>query len=140
MAWRRGTQNQQAKSIRMGHVKEFLAPSSRASALEDEKVSLKVVDRLCAEDGCGLIQIPPALLLEKSAIAAELTKGSVFLHAHEHPAVVLRCTLTEGDEPCIFLTEVQRLNSRVCTHAHVEWTLYRGKISRDNMQRLLCHH
>ena len=51
MAWRRGTQNQQAGAIRKGHVKEFLVPSSKALAASDEQCALKI---LCAEaiDAC----------------------------------------------------------------------------------------
>ena len=68
MAWRRGTQNQQAGAIRKGHVKEFLVPSSKALAASDEQCALKI---LCAETiaacdagaGCAFADfdgLPPA--------------------------------------------------------------------------------
>jgi len=42
MAWKRGTSVNQAREFRVGQVKEFLAPSSRETATEDEKAILRV--------------------------------------------------------------------------------------------------
>ncbi|KAJ8611166.1 hypothetical protein CTAYLR_003542 [Chrysophaeum taylorii] len=122
MAWRRGTQNQQAKEIRKGHIVEFQLPSSHATAQGDEKVRLRVVD---ARDGenCGrvaLASLPPKL----AAIAA---REGVRLHAHEHPAAVVVARTGEVEAGAIALNEAQRLNSRVCVDQDVEWTLYRGR-------------
>ncbi|KAJ1455232.1 hypothetical protein M885DRAFT_520524 [Pelagophyceae sp. CCMP2097] len=149
MAWRRGTQNQQAGVIRMGHVKEFLAPSSRASAEGSEKVKLKVVEAELlglSWDACAAV----ASATGAAAIDALLLRdGAVLLHAHEHPAVVLRCVSdARVPEGCLALTEVQRLNSRVCAHDNPNWTLYRGRheawdareasIGATQVKRALC--
>ena len=66
MAWRRGTQNQQAGEIRKGHIKEFLVPSSSKLAGEDEQVALKV---LPAESLLG----PEALELECAYVCEDVS-------------------------------------------------------------------
>eukprot|EP00635_Sarcinochrysidales_sp_CCMP3193_P000895 CAMPEP_0118911176 /NCGR_PEP_ID=MMETSP1166-20130328/12981_1 /TAXON_ID=1104430 /ORGANISM="Chrysoreinhardia sp, Strain CCMP3193" /LENGTH=520 /DNA_ID=CAMNT_0006850653 /DNA_START=28 /DNA_END=1590 /DNA_ORIENTATION=+ len=122
MAWKRGTQNNLASSIRMGQIEAFTVASSKASAAEDEKVTLKVV----AGDTTGS---------RAYVNAADLPRGvSNFVHAHEHAAVVLRLDTSRASVPrgCIVLNEAQRLNSKVCDTQKVEWTAYRGRhVARD---------
>ena len=133
MAWRRGTQNQQAGEIRKGHIKEFLVPSSAKLAGEDESGALEVVatesllpgeslEVACAYVSRDLAALPAALR------AAMRSDGCVHVHYHEHPAVVQRCVPRDGvPSGAIALSEVQRLNNRVCVHDAPTFTLYRGR-------------
>ena len=124
MAWRRGTQNQQAGAIRKGHVKEFLVPSSKKLASEDEQCALKVVDAP-TQSACAYARyrdLPPAF---RAAVDAH---GCVHVHFHEHPAHVQRLVIDDSTpEGCISLNDVQRLNNRVCVHDAPSMTLYRGR-------------
>ena len=124
MAWRRGTQNQQAGAIRKGHVKEFLVPSSKKLATEDEQCALKVVDAP-TQSACAYARyrdLPPAF---RAAVDAH---GCVHVHFHEHPAHVQRLVIDDSvPEGCISLNDVQRLNNRVCVHDAPSMTLYRGR-------------
>ena len=111
MAWRRGTQNQQAGAIRKGHVKEFLVPSSKKLASDDEQCALKVVGTT-QESACAYARyrgLPPAF---RDAVDAH---GCVHVHFHEHPAHVQRLVIDDSiPEGCMSLNDVQRLNNRVC--------------------------
>ena len=124
MAWRRGTQNQQAGAIRKGHVKEFLVPSSKKLATDDEQCALKVVDAP-TQSACAYARyrdLPPAF---RAAVDAH---GCVHVHFHEHPAHVQRLVIDDSTpEGCISLNDVQRLNNRVCVHDAPSMTLYRGR-------------
>ena len=133
MAWRRGTQNQQAGAIRKGHIKEFLVPSSAKLAAADESGPLDVVAAElllgadCLDSACAYVS-PDVSALPAAFRAALERDGDVHVHAHEHPAVVQRVVVRGGVPPgAIALSEVQRLNNRVCVHDDPTWTLYRGK-------------
>ncbi|KAH8072155.1 hypothetical protein JL720_11196 [Aureococcus anophagefferens] len=133
MAWRRGTQNQQAGAIRKGHIKEFLVPSSAKLAAADESGPLDVVaaEMLlgadCLDSACAYVS-PDVSRLPAAFRAALERDGDFHVHAHEHPAVVQRVAVRGGVPPgAIALSEVQRLNNRVCVHDDPTWTLYRGK-------------
>ena len=133
MAWRRGTQNQQAGAIRKGHIKEFLVPSSAKLAAADESGPLDVVaaEMLlgadCLDSACAYVS-PDVSALPAAFRAALERDGDFHVHAHEHPAVVQRVVVRGGvPAGAIALSEVQRLNSRVCVHDDPTWTLYRGK-------------
>ena len=92
MAWRRGTQNQQAGEIRKGHIKEFLVPSSKSTAAEDERVALRIVEAesLGAEFLRSACAYANPQGLPEAFRAALARDGCVHVHAHEHPAVVQR--------------------------------------------------
>ena len=129
MAWKRGTQNNLASEIRMGHIEEFTVASSKASAGLEEKVRLKVVasEKLKKYKGqhCAFAQVD-------GLPAGFLGKEKIYVHAHEHPTMVVRLENGEVEEGCIALSEAQRLNSRVCENQTVDWTLYRGRhVSMD---------
>lgn len=113
----------------MGHVKEFQLPSSQEMATTEERVWLKVIAaetlKGFGETNFGYVHLDS--LPRKMADVAS-GEGSVFVHAHKHPAAVLRvaaCNLVGLRE--IALNEAQRLNSRVCLDQVAEWTLYRGR-------------
>ncbi|KAH8074355.1 hypothetical protein JL721_1910 [Aureococcus anophagefferens] len=133
MAWRRGTQNQQAGAIRKGHIKEFLVPSSAKLAAADESGPLDVfaaemlLGADCLHSACAYVS-PDVSGLPAAFRAAFELDGDFHVHAHEHPAVVQRVVVRGGvPAGAIALSEVQRLNNRVCVHDAPTWTLYRGK-------------
>ena len=130
MAWRRGTQNQQAGAIRKGHVKEFLVPSSKKLASAEEQGSLQVVDASmlgehALRQACAYARSDDLPAIFRKAIESQ---GCVHVHFHEHPAHVQRLVIDEAvPAGCIALSDVQRLNNRVCVHDAPVFTLYKGR-------------
>ncbi|KAH8054662.1 hypothetical protein JL722_8601 [Aureococcus anophagefferens] len=134
---KRDDQNQQAGAIRKGHIKEFLVPSSAKLAAADESGPLDVVaaEMLlgadCLDSACAYVS-PDVSRLPAAFRAALERDGDFHVHAHEHPAVVQRVAVRGGVPPgAIALSEVQRLNNRVCVHDDPTWTLYRGSTTLD---------
>lgn len=113
----------------MGHVKEFQLPSSQALATPDERVWLKVIAAETLE-GLGKTNNGYVHLDSLPRKMADMASGTgrVFVHAHKHPAAVLRAVACKSvGLREIALNEAQRLNSRVCLDQVAEWTLYRGR-------------
>ena len=115
MAWKRGTQNNQAGAIRMGHVKEFLVPSSRERGVS---ARLRIIETehcegLAAFAGASHACVCDAAHGLPAEFASALEGGLIYLHAHEHPGTVLAVAPNAAvPEGCIALS-VQRM---ACTH------------------------
>ncbi|KAH8047480.1 hypothetical protein JL722_13109 [Aureococcus anophagefferens] len=123
--------NQQAGAIRKGHIKEFLVPSSAKLAAADESgPSTSSPRKCCSAPTASTAPAPtcPRTCPDCPRRAPLWSDGDFHVHAHEHPAVVQRVAVRGGVPPgAIALSEVQRLNNRVCVHDDPTWTLYRGK-------------
>ena len=129
MAWKRGTQNNQAGAIRMGHVKEFLVPSSRERGVTARLRILETeqCEGLAALAGASHAYVCDAAHGLPAEFASALDGGLIYLHAHEHPGTVLAAAPNAAvPAGCIALSEVQRMNCKVCTHENERWTLYDG--------------
>ena len=121
MAWKRGTQNNQAGMIRKGQIKEFLAPTSREVSISH---SFTILDQLSihSEHFQSICRDGPLAYLNFVHLPEDMQSfvnadtGVIYLHAHDHPSSVLTCVSHE-DIPagCIALSDVQRANSKVCT-------------------------
>lgn len=130
MAWKRGTQNNQAGVIRKGHIKEFLRPSSKDINVHGRLKILNLEDIVEFSnyvDGSAFVcsrnnGLPDSF---REFISSE---NSIYLHAHEHPKSVLHALLNDKiPSGCIALNATQRLNNKVCTGENEEWTVYTGE-------------
>lgn len=142
MAWKRGTQNNQAGEIRKGHIREFLLPSSRELSVT---CTLKIIDTstilktnfhdATEHDQCHSVQTNLAFInFDHMAgdILAHIKPNNnqyLYLHAHEHPICVLTCAHDSNVTPgCIALSEIHRANSKVCIGEQQEWSVYQGEV------------
>lgn len=132
MAWKRGTQNNQAGPIRKGHIREFLQPSSRDISISKK---LKIID-CCSfsPDLCLVFTSSPIAWINIHSLTdpfkdfISVDTGVLYLHAHEHPNCVLTCSFhNEVPVGSIVLSEIQRSNSKVCTGEFELWTVYQGE-------------
>jgi hypothetical protein len=130
MAWKRGTQNNQAGEIRKGQIKEFLLPTYRELSVS---FRLKIIDisttfqNLLNNDFSAYTnfeylpnEIQPFIQPETNIL---------HLHAHEHPASVVNCKSSNlVPKGCIALSESHRINSKVCIGENELWTVYQGEV------------
>ena len=134
MAWKRGTTNQQAGSIRKGQIKEFQQPSSRQTSVSSSfKVVAAVAAYLPDDATYALLStegFPEAL---QPYVTCNGEQHLIFLHSHKHPRTVLRVHIVDDtthhnqlSPGQIALTEAQRINSKVCIGEEHEWTVYQG--------------
>jgi hypothetical protein len=112
MAWKRGTNNNQAGEIRMGHVKEFQAPTSKAMSVSGRLKIIKATEEFRSETAAALVCARENGL--PSALADSAIDGMMYLHAHAHPRTILSAVphpkIPAG---CIALNEEQLANVKV---------------------------
>lgn len=133
MAWKRGTQNNQAGEIRKGHIREFLLPTSRELSVT---CTLKIIDEGTTSipsngqhEQTNLAFINFDSLSEHIRIHVKADTNYIYLHAHEHPVCVITCAHRASVPPdCIVLSEVHRANSKVCIGEQQVWTVYQGEV------------
>jgi hypothetical protein len=130
MAWKRGTQNNQAGAIRKGHIKEFLVPSSRSTSVTVKFNVLSINDSelldsyqdsvtafVCSRDHGFPEELYPYV-----------NNDMIYLHAHEHARSVISAVLHPSVPPgAIILNDSHLVNSKVCTGESQEWTVYQGE-------------
>jgi hypothetical protein len=131
MAWKRGTQNNSAGEIRRGHIREFLAPSSKEAGIVGKLKILAMENTNFYSEYkesyfaliCSLNHDLPSQFRTKIE-----NNNTLYLHSHQHPRCVLTVILHD-DVPsgCIILNEIQRVNSKVCSGELEDWTIYQGE-------------
>ena len=127
MAWKRGVQNNQAGIIRKGHIKEFLEPSSKCIGVTG-KLRVLEVEHSSLFDGCGL-DLQAYVCTPDNGLPMQFREhihnNNLLLHTHEHPRVILSVTVHPLVPPnTILLSDIQRLNNKVCTGENAEFTVY----------------
>jgi hypothetical protein len=129
MAWKRGTQNNSAGEIRRGHIREFLAPSSKEVGVVGKLKILSMENTAFHQNYkesyfaliCSLDHNLP------SQFATKIDNNTLYLHSHQHPRCVLTAIIhDEVPSGCIILNEIQRVNSKVCSGEIEDWTVYQG--------------
>jgi hypothetical protein len=133
MAWKRGTQNNQAGAIRKGHIREFLLPTSRESSIS---IKLKIIDKLLFPNEESYLYVNdmlPYALINFESLPSEfkstinIDNEFLYLHAHDHPTSILACKSSSLiPMSCVFMNEVQLLNSKVCVGEIEDFTIYQG--------------
>jgi hypothetical protein len=129
MAWKRGTQNNTAGEIRRGHIREFMAPSSKEVGIVGKLKILSMEQTEFFEDYSesyfGLVCTPNTGLPPQ--FHSHIENNILYLHSHQHPRCVLTALLNENvPAGCIVLNEIQLVNSKVCTGELEDWTVYQG--------------
>ena len=133
MAWKRGVTNNQAGAIRKGHIREFLAPSSRALGVSTffTVINIEELEPVLAMD---YKERPIALFNSTDVNLSD--SNMLYLHSHEHALCVITAVKCANIPPdCIALNEAQRVNCKVCTGEREEWTVFNGnKYKFDNRE------
>ena len=127
MAWKRGTQNNQAGEIRKGHVKEFLLPRARELGIGSAK--LRIIGDRAPGVSSALALIGSESFPEELARYVDEATQTILLHAHAHPRSVLRAALFDQVPPgCISLSQSQLINSKVCVNDAPCFTAFTGSV------------
>ena len=105
--------NNQAGAIRKGHIREFLAPSSRSLGVSTffTVVNTEELEPELARD----YKERPIALFNSTDV--NLSDSNIFyLHSHEHALCVITAMKCGNIPPdCIALNEAQRVNCKVCS-------------------------
>ena len=133
MAWKRGVANNQAGTIRKGHIKEFLVPSSRSLGTSTflTVINTEELDPILASS----YSESPIALFNSTDIHLD-NANMLYLHSHEHPLCVVTAVRCNNLQPGnIALNEAQRVNCKVCTGEREQWTIFEGNTYKlDNRE------
>ena len=116
-AWKRGTTNNTAGAIRLGHVEAFLLP--RSSELNSSR-QLRVLPS--SDD-------TPHYNSSVAYVSSEEGGVPVYLHSHSHPtSVILAFPSPHVAAGCIVMSDNLRVNSKVCSYATMAFAAYTGDV------------
>lgn len=137
-AWKRGTQNNLPGSIRMGHIKEFVAHSTKDDL--SEQYTLRILDFndsvQVSEYISNAYYDSPVALVSSSILSSQTSdiepalkvKDLIYLHPHKFPHTVLSCVIIDTiPHGCIVLKDFHLSNAKVCVGDKEVFTRYQGE-------------